>query len=177
MVKEKWKRFVSFVSSYTSTKIYYKLKRFLSSWNALIFEIVFFKLKNLFFQFDFLISAFWNIQEMRNIVWFQRAMIITLVSLNVLFYSYKTDQPLETIVGLTTASICITGCLILIYANLKKRRQAKFSVVKKSKNWFILNSLCNFKPQNLKACYALNLFSPFCCSTCWLQTLGSANLL
>lgn len=71
---------------------------------------------------------------MRKVVWFQRGMIITLVSLNVLFYSLKTNQTLDVIIGLTSASALITGSIIFIYALLKKKQQAKYSLVKKTKN-------------------------------------------
>jgi nitrate reductase gamma subunit len=71
---------------------------------------------------------------MRKIVWFQRGMIITLVSLNVLFYSLKSKQPLDVIVVSTSVSAFVSGLIIFSYAQLKKKHQAKYSLVKKTKN-------------------------------------------
>jgi hypothetical protein len=70
---------------------------------------------------------------MDKIKWFQRIMIILLVSVNVLFYCIKKDISGSQTLIYTVTSMVISSCSILIYTQSRKRILAKISVAKKSK--------------------------------------------
>jgi hypothetical protein len=70
---------------------------------------------------------------MNKIKWFQRIMIVALVSVNVLFYCVKKEMSGSTTITYTLAAMLISSCCILIYTQSRKRIQAKISVAKKTK--------------------------------------------
>jgi hypothetical protein len=70
---------------------------------------------------------------MDKIKWFQRIMIVLLVSINVLFYCIKKDTTGSQTIIYTLTAMLISSCSILIYTQSRKRILAKISVAKKSK--------------------------------------------
>ena len=70
---------------------------------------------------------------MKRIKWFQRFMIVLLISTNVLFYCLKTNlEPFYTF-SYTGSAVLVSVLLIFILVQSSKRRIAKVSVLKKSK--------------------------------------------
>lgn len=93
----------------------------------------FFLLKKVTISNKFLISSQLLVFKMDKIKWFQRVMIVLLVSINVLFYCIKKDiSGSQTILSTLTSMVISSGC-ILIYTQSRKRILAKISISKKLK--------------------------------------------
>lgn len=70
---------------------------------------------------------------MKRIKWFQRFMIVLLISTNVLFYCLKTNLGLVDTFSYTGSAILVSMLGIFILMQSRKRKVAKVSIAKKGK--------------------------------------------